>query len=94
MAKQLVVSSAHPKLRGSYVETGSCEGRPAFLRQGDDETWILFSARFGSSPGWYQLAHARQASYAPSCAPVMRPANLSGPPGREALRWRRPNPLQ
>eukprot|EP00913_Durusdinium_trenchii_P002322 g2144.t1 len=31
----------------------------------------------------------RQASYAPSCAPVMRPANLSGPPGREALRWRR-----
>ncbi|CAK9014355.1 unnamed protein product [Durusdinium trenchii] len=61
MAKQLVVSSAHPKLRGSYVETGSCEGRPAFLRQGDDETWILFSARFGSSPGWYFASSPPQA---------------------------------
>ncbi|CAJ1419710.1 unnamed protein product [Effrenium voratum] len=53
MGRQLRVSG-HPLLGGSYLEHGSCEGHPAYVKRSDEqETWILYSARFGSSPAWY-----------------------------------------
>ena len=32
MGRRLTVHSAHPKLSGQYLESGSCEGRPAYVK--------------------------------------------------------------
>eukprot|EP00747_Dinoflagellata_sp_TGD_P024127 gnl/TRDRNA2_/TRDRNA2_130334_c0_seq1.p1 gnl/TRDRNA2_/TRDRNA2_130334_c0~~gnl/TRDRNA2_/TRDRNA2_130334_c0_seq1.p1 ORF type:complete len:551 (-),score=87.21 gnl/TRDRNA2_/TRDRNA2_130334_c0_seq1:22-1674(-) len=57
MPKQVAVISPYPNLRGGYVESGSYEGRPAFVRQachGDPSaTWIFYSSKFGRGPCWY-----------------------------------------
>ncbi|CAE7658922.1 unnamed protein product [Symbiodinium pilosum] len=45
---QLKVASPWPNLRGVYVETDRFEGRPAFVKRDSSETWIFFSARFGT----------------------------------------------
>lgn len=50
---QLKVASPWPNLRGVYVETDHFEGRPAYVKRDASETWIFFSAKFGSSPCWY-----------------------------------------
>lgn len=49
---RLLVSSAHPKLPGTYLESGSCEGRPAYVKDGALDSqlgagllfafWLLF----------------------------------------------------
>ena len=36
MGRQLAVSSLHPKLSGNYLESGSSEGRPTYVRSGLD----------------------------------------------------------
>eukprot|EP00928_Gymnodinium_smaydae_P082748 TRINITY_DN66045_c0_g1_i1.p1 TRINITY_DN66045_c0_g1~~TRINITY_DN66045_c0_g1_i1.p1 ORF type:complete len:577 (-),score=151.53 TRINITY_DN66045_c0_g1_i1:45-1775(-) len=53
MPKILVVKSPYPNLRGTYVESGSNDGKLAFVRQGDASTWIFYSTRFGRGPCWY-----------------------------------------
>ncbi|CAE7540897.1 unnamed protein product [Symbiodinium natans] len=50
---QLKVASRYPNIRGVYVETDQFEGRPAYVKRDASETWLFFSARFGSSPCWY-----------------------------------------
>lgn len=35
---RLLVSSAHPKLPGTYLESGSCEGRPAYVKDGASDS--------------------------------------------------------
>lgn len=53
--KELVVDSQYPNLRGKYAESGTNEGRAAFVRlqSAGGGTWIFYSARFGMAPGWY-----------------------------------------
>ena len=38
------MSSAHPKLPGTYLESGSCEGRPAYVKDGasDSQFGVVF----------------------------------------------------
>lgn len=58
-AKRIAVKSPFPNLRGNYVERGSSEGRPAFIREAaanemtDAVTWIFFSPKFGRGACWY-----------------------------------------
>eukprot|EP00930_Biecheleria_cincta_P034451 TRINITY_DN23812_c0_g1_i1.p1 TRINITY_DN23812_c0_g1~~TRINITY_DN23812_c0_g1_i1.p1 ORF type:complete len:539 (+),score=104.27 TRINITY_DN23812_c0_g1_i1:70-1686(+) len=53
--KQLVVDSPYPNLRGNYAESGTNEGRAAFVRlpSNGGGAWIFYSARFGTAPCWY-----------------------------------------
>lgn len=53
--KQLVVDSPYPNLRGNFTESGTNEGRAAFVRcqLHGGGTWIFYSARFGKAPCWY-----------------------------------------
>lgn len=60
MGRRLTVRSAHPKLSGQYLESGSCEGRPAYVKN-CDEVWLVFSERFGQGPGWYFASSFPQA---------------------------------
>lgn len=60
MGRRLTVRSAHPKLSGQYLESGSCEGRPAYVKN-CDEVWLVFSERFGAGPGWYFASSFPQA---------------------------------
>merc|ERR1719258_362727 len=56
MAKKLLVTSPYPNLRGTFIESGSNDGRPAFVRDSKQDgivSWIFFSSKFGKGPCWY-----------------------------------------
>merc|ERR1712224_640637 len=83
------MGSPYPNLRGKYIESGSSEGRPAFVRdtsQGNAAvTWIFYSAKFGKGPRWYfghSLPHS--GSLSSFCCSLEESQDAATP---EAARW-------